>query len=491
MDPMDPILDLKSAPSVVSGNRRFMESFTAPSPIQSQAWPYAFEGKDVISIAKTGSGKTLGFLMPAFNHIQKVHGTRARRGDGPAVVILAPTRELAQQIEKECLTYGGNGVRAVCVFGGVSKGPQIRALKQGVDIIIATPGRLNDLLQLDFPQVTNLRRATFLVLDEADRMLDMGFEPQLQQILSFIPKENEKQTLMFSATWPKEVRALAAEFLKEPTQINIGGSDLSVNKDVSQEFHLVEQRERRQLFLDRLVEIFKNDPQSAVIVFCNTKSSCEYVAEAVYEEVGVRANSLHGDKSQDQREWALRKFRDRHAPVIVATDVAARGLDIKGVSHVINLDFPSSGTADWVHRVGRTGRAGAKGVAITFMQEEDSKHALDLRTVLTKAGAAIPDWLENMARAIERRRNPPPSNHNRYRRSGNSDGRWGNRGGNWGNRNGGGYGYSQRNGGRDSNSGHGGGDGRREGGRGGGQGWSRGGGWGRQDENRGNNPKHR
>jgi ATP-dependent RNA helicase DDX5/DBP2 len=306
---------------------------------------------------------------------------------------LAPTRELAQQIEVEARAY--SNFPLLCAFGGVSKLPQIQRLKQGVDIIIATPGRLNDLLSMDFP-ATNLSRCTFLVLDEADRMLDMGFEPQLRDILNHM-KDNKRQTLMFSATWPKEVRALAMDFLSNPAQINIGGTEMNVCPDVNQTFHRTTGgREKADMLLTTLEGLWSKNPKATVMIFCNTKLGTEQVSDYIKERTSTRAHTLHGDKSQDQRDWALSEFRTGRAPVIVCTDVASRGIDVKNVACVINYDFPSGGTQDWIHRVGRTGRQGTKGEAVTFLSSQDSRYANDLEGLLVKARQKVPDWLAEM-----------------------------------------------------------------------------------------------
>ena len=385
---------------VLCGCAVLKAGFSAPSAIQSQCWPIALQGKDCIAIAKTGSGKTVGFLLPLFLHIEKTVGKPIPPGAGPVGLVIAPTRELAIQIAEETSKFGkSSGITSVCVYGGVPKGQQMGQVMRGVHVIVCTPGRMNDFLTMKSFRTgappTNLNRCTYLVLDEADRMLDMGFEPQIRQILDMM---GEHQTLMFSATWPKEVQQLAREFLKTPTQVNIGETGkLNVNKDVTQIVHKCSGSEKE----DKLVELLTGLPADAsIIIFCNKKRDCEYIAQGV-NTAGIWAESIHGDKDQWERQKSLQNFTLGKAKCIVATDVAARGLDIKGVSHVINYDFPMpskqghGATEDWVHRVGRTGRAGMKGIAHTLFDTTiDRKSAGELVQVLKGGDAEIPDWLE-------------------------------------------------------------------------------------------------
>jgi ATP-dependent RNA helicase DDX5/DBP2 len=348
----------------------------------------------MIGVAKTGSGKTCGYLLPGFMHVQKLLGLRPsiRRGDGPVVLVLAPTRELAVQIEQECLKFGrSSGIMSVCVYGGAPKWPQKNKLQNGIHVMIGTPGRINDFLEAK-PSPVILSRTSYLVLDEADRMLDMGFEPQIRSIIAKLPPH---QTLMFTATWPLTVAKLAREFLRNPIQINIGSIELKANTDVTQHIHQVKESEKSEKLVKILSEI--KDPKASVIVFCNKKADCDALANAIYQ-AGWGAQSIHGDKEQWQRQQALDRFTRGQDPVIVATDVAARGLDIKGVSHVINYDFPPSGVENWVHRVGRTGRAGATGIAHTFFDDYgDRKHAKEFVKVLKGSNQEIPPWLQSLS----------------------------------------------------------------------------------------------
>ncbi|GAB4859036.1 hypothetical protein Ancab_010504 [Ancistrocladus abbreviatus] len=363
----------------------YAAGFSSPTPIQAQTWPIALQNRDIVAIAKTGSGKTLGYLIPAFIHLRRRRNNPLK---GPTVLVLAPTRELATQIQDEAIKFGRSSrVSCTCLYGGAPKGPQLKELDRGADIIVATPGRLNDILemkQIEFGQVS------FLVLDEADRMLDMGFEPQIRKIVNEIPPR--RQTLMYTATWPKEVRKIASDLLVNPVQVNIGSVDeLSANKSITQFVEVVPQIEKQR----RLEQILRAQERgSKVIIFCSTKKLCDELARSIRRNFA--AASIHGDKSQAERDWVLNQFRSGKSPILVATDVAARGLDIKDIRVVINYDFPT-GIEDYVHRIGRTGRAGATGVAYTFLSEQDWKYAADLVKVLEGANQVVPPEVREMA----------------------------------------------------------------------------------------------
>jgi len=402
----DPIQDFAAAPFNVSILKEISKAgFPHPSPIQSQCWPLALDGADLIAIAKTGSGKTCGFLLPAFMHIQRTVSITCKRGDGPVVVCMAPTRELAMQIQEESLKFGRSSrISSVCCYGGMPKGPQKGELQRGVHVVIATPGRLNDFLETDAygnKPVTNLDRTTFLILDEADRMLDMGFEPQIRGVIDKITSKH--QTMMFSATWPKEVQALARDFLQSPIQVNIGdnGTKLQANTSITQIVEECEWNDKPVKFKEIMTTIGA-DPAASVILFANKKSDCDYLAKEC-RDIGWAAQSIHGDKDQWERQRALKMFAQGIVHVLVATDVAARGLDIKGVTHVVNYDFPlsgrgCSGVEDWVHRIGRTGRAGKTGIAYTLFDPNEDKHgAQELVQILTDAKQEIPDFLNALS----------------------------------------------------------------------------------------------
>ncbi|XP_073108641.1 ATP-dependent RNA helicase-like protein DB10 isoform X2 [Elaeis guineensis] len=358
--------------------------FSVPTPIQAQSWPIALQSRDIVAIAKTGSGKTLGYLIPGFMHVKRLHNNSKM---GPTVLVLAPTRELATQIQDEAVKFGRSSrISCMCLYGGAPKGPQLRDLDRGVDVVIATPGRLNDILEM---RRVSLHQVSYLVLDEADRMLDMGFEPQIRKIVKEIP--HCRQTLMFTATWPKEVRKIAADLLVHPVQVNIGSiDDLVANNAITQYVEVMTPMEK----LRRLEQILRSqDPGSKIIIFCSTKRMCDQLAGTLTHQFGAAA--IHGDKSQGERDRVLNQFRTGRSPILVATDVAARGLDIKDIRVVINYDFPT-GVEDYVHRIGRTGRAGATGVSYTFFCDQNSKYAADLVKVLEGADQHVPKELWDM-----------------------------------------------------------------------------------------------
>nr|XP_046260538.1 probable ATP-dependent RNA helicase DDX17 [Scatophagus argus] len=356
------------------------QNFKEPTAIQCQGFPVALSGRDMVGIAQTGSGKTLAYLLPAIVHIN--HQPYLERGDGPICLVLAPTRELAQQVQQVAFDYGKSSrIKSTCVYGGAPKGPQIRDLERGVEICIATPGRLIDFLESG---KTNLRRCTYLVLDEADRMLDMGFEPQIRKIVEQI--RPDRQTLMWSATWPKEVRQLAEDFLKDYIQINIGALELSANHNILQIVDVCMETEKdHKLF--QLMEEIMAEKENKTIIFVETKKRCDDLTRRMRRD-GWPAMCIHGDKSQPERDWVLTEFRTGKAPILIATDVASRGLDVEDVKFVINYDYPSS-SEDYVHRIGRTARSTNKGTAYTFFTPGNLRQARDLVRVLAEARQAI------------------------------------------------------------------------------------------------------
>jgi ATP-dependent RNA helicase DDX5/DBP2 len=294
------------------------QGFTKPTAIQSQGWPMALSGRDVVGIAETGSGKTLTYCLPAIVHINAQ--PLLAPGDGPIVLILAPTRELAVQIQEEVSKFGKSSrIRNTCVYGGVPKGQQIRDLARGVEVCIATPGRLIDMLEAG---KTNLRRVTYLVLDEADRMLDMGFEPQIRKIVSQI--RPDRQTCMWSATWPKEIRQLASDFQNNWIQVNIGSHELAANHRITQIVEVCsdfEKRDRMSKHLERIME----DKNNKILIFTGTKRVADDITRFLRQD-GWPALSIHGDKQQNERDWVLNEFKTGKSPIMVATDVASRGI---------------------------------------------------------------------------------------------------------------------------------------------------------------------
>lgn len=368
----------------------------------------------MICVAKTGSGKTCGFLLPSIHQHLQSQQSKPSRSRNPVLLVLAPTRELACQIMDETRKFGRSmGISSVCCYGGSSKWPQIAQLERGVDCVIATPGRINDLLEMG---KANLRSIKFLVLDEADRMLDMGFEPQIRSVVKNVP--DVRQTLLFSATWPKEIQRLAHDFLKDPIQVNVGDvNSLNANKDIKQHIHMCNDNEKH----DKLAEILKEltamgvpeteaKPSSGrravdlggkkhpkVIVFTAKKISCNNLANQLWGE-GFAVDCLHGDRAQWERTKVINAFKDGALRMLIATDVAARGLDVKDVGMVVNYDMPTgqNGVEDYVHRIGRTGRAGAKGIAHTFFTQGDRKNATKLVEVMLKADQEVPEELQKM-----------------------------------------------------------------------------------------------
>ncbi|KAH8419240.1 hypothetical protein KR222_011834 [Zaprionus bogoriensis] len=367
------------------------QGYKSPTPIQAQGWPIAMSGSNFVGIAKTGSGKTLGYILPAIVHINNQQPLQ--RGDGPIALVLAPTRELAQQIQQVATEFGSSSyVRNTCVFGGAPKGGQMRDLQRGCEIVIATPGRLIDFLSAGS---TNLKRCTYLVLDEADRMLDMGFEPQIRKIVSQI--RPDRQTLMWSATWPKEVKQLAEDFLGNYIQINIGSLELSANHNIRQVVDVCDEFSKEDKLKSLLSDIYDtSENPGKIIIFVETKRRVDNLVRFI-RSFGVRCGAIHGDKSQSERDFVLREFRSGKSNILVATDVAARGLDVDGIKYVINFDYPQN-SEDYIHRIGRTGRSNTKGTSFAFFTKNNAKQAKALVDVLREANQEINPALENLAR---------------------------------------------------------------------------------------------
>ncbi|GFR47037.1 hypothetical protein Agub_g8722 [Astrephomene gubernaculifera] len=442
----DPYQTFEDAPFPPTVMRVLEEArYGAPSAIQAQAWPIALAGRDLVAIASTGSGKTLGYLLPALLQIQ------ARGGDpalGPSALVLAPTRELARQIEDEAMRFSrvlmgagaadqdhhdmhgrrgsgsrrgeaaGTPLRTVCLYGGAARGNQLAAMRRRPHLIIATPGRLLDFVESG---EINIGQVSFLVLDEADRMLDMGFEPQIASIARNLPPG--RQTLFFSATWPTSVREAAAQFASQrPVHVFIGDVQAKpvAATTIKQRVQIVEGREKLQALEaylrtqlleseseegkqqqrrrggDRRGGERDEEPGRRAIVFCRTKAGCDHLAFEINSTMPFQAASLHGDKSQAAREYALQKFRSGKVPVLVATDVAARGLDIPHVTAVVNYEMPDE-IEMYVHRIGRTGRAGASGDSLALITPRDTFIARPLVSVLEGAGQEVPEALHELA----------------------------------------------------------------------------------------------
>lgn len=379
-------------------NALYNAGFQAPTPIQAQSWPIAMQNRDLISIAKTGSGKTLAFLLPAYRKIDQYQG-------GPRgiinILVLAPTRELATQIQDEADKFGSvAGYYSACAYGGAPKRDQLKAIHAGISVLVATPGRLNDFLESN--QV-DLSCVFYLVLDEADRMLDMGFEPQIRTIIRKLPRK--RQTLMFSATWPEEVRRLANDFLSQPINIQLGNNSggLQANEDIKQHLMLLQSGEDKDRELINLIKSRFQRNRELVLIFVARKNTCDFVTNTL-NRVGIQASAMHGDRDQNYREKTLAAFRDGSRPIMVATDVASRGIDVKGISAVINYDLANT-TEDYVHRIGRTGRAGMSGESFTFLthSHDDTWKAMGIVEVMQKAGQYPPLEVQQMINRLKQR----------------------------------------------------------------------------------------
>ncbi|EDV49970.2 uncharacterized protein Dere_GG23261 [Drosophila erecta] len=365
--------------------------FPKPSPIQSQAWPILLQGHDMIGIAQTGTGKTLAFLLPGMIHTEYQSTPRGTRG-GANVLVLAPTRELALQIEMEVKKYSFRDMKAVCVYGGGDRRMQISDLERGAEIIICTPGRLNDLVQANVIDVSTI---TYLVLDEADRMLDMGFEPQIRKVMLDI--RPDRQTIMTSATWPPGVRRLAQSYMKNPIQVCVGSLDLAATHSVKQVIQLLEDDKEKFNTIKSFVRNMSNTDK--IIIFCGRKARADDLSSELTLD-GFMTQCIHGNRDQIDREQAIADIKSGAVHILVATDVASRGLDIEDITHVINYDFPRN-IEEYVHRVGRTGRAGRKGTSISFITREDWGMAKELIDILQEAEQEVPDELHNMARRFK------------------------------------------------------------------------------------------
>ncbi|GAM82513.1 hypothetical protein ANO11243_004950 [Dothideomycetidae sp. 11243] len=394
-----PIMSFDQLPFSDGTLKAHFSSFKAPTPIQAAAWPYLLAGRDAIGVAETGSGKTMAFGLPCVQHVHdKLAG---KKSSSVRACIVSPTRELALQIHEQLEKLGARlGLKVACVFGGVNKDQQ-RLTLTGASILVATPGRLNDFID---EGSISLKKVSFLVLDEADRMLDKGFEPEIRKIVGATAGK-ERQTLMFTATWPPAIRELAATFLNKPIRIMIGDNatgELRANTRIDQTVEVLDPRAKN----DRLLELLRKH--------CGTKSDadrtlifCLYKKEAVRVEDFVRSRGfkvagIHGDLSQQKRMESLEAFKTGKVRLLIATDVAARGLDIPAVKLVINYTFPLTAD-DYVHRIGRTGRAGQTGSSITFFTEHDKGLAGALTNVLKAANQAVPDDLLKFGTTVKKK----------------------------------------------------------------------------------------
>lgn len=362
-------------------------SYEKPTPIQAQAIPAIMSGRDMIGIAKTGSGKTIAFLLPMFRHIMDQRPLD--EGEGPLAVIMTPTRELALQITKECKKFSKPlGLRVVCVYGGTGISEQIAELKRGAEIIVCTPGRMIDMLGANSGRVTNLRRVTYVVVDEADRMFDMGFEPQVMRIMDNV--RPDRQTVMFSATFPRAMEALARRILSKPIEVQVGGRSV-VCSDVEQHVIVIEEDKK---FLKLLEILGHYQEKGSVIIFVDKQEHADGLLKDLMK-ASYPCMSLHGGIDQYDRDSIINDFKNGACRLMVATSVAARGLDVKHLILVVNYNCPNH-YEDYVHRVGRTGRAGNKGYAYTFIIEDQARYAGDIIKALELSGSPIPTELERL-----------------------------------------------------------------------------------------------
>ncbi|KAK5918269.1 hypothetical protein CgunFtcFv8_003047 [Champsocephalus gunnari] len=363
------------------------QGYDKPTPIQAQAIPAIMTGRDLIGIAKTGSGKTIAFLLPMFRHIMDQRPLE--ESEGPIAVIMTPTRELALQIAKECKKFSKQlGLRVVCVYGGTGISEQIAELKRGAEIIVCTPGRMIDMLGANSGRVTNLRRSTYVVLDEADRMFDMGFEPQVMRIIDNV--RPDRQTVMFSATFPRAMEALARRILIKPLEVQVGGRSV-VCSDVEQHVLVIEEDKK---FLKLLEILGHYQEKGSVIIFVDKQEHADSLLKDLMK-ASYPCMSLHGGIDQYDRDSVISDFKNGACRLMVATSVAARGLDVKQLILVVNYNCPNH-YEDYVHRAGRTGRAGNKGFAYTFITDDQVRYAGDIIKALELSGSPVPPELEQL-----------------------------------------------------------------------------------------------
>ncbi|EHL02431.1 putative Pre-mRNA-processing ATP-dependent RNA helicase prp5 [Glarea lozoyensis 74030] len=368
--------------------------YDRPTAIQMQAIPAIMSGRDVIGVAKTGSGKTIAFMLPIFRHIRDQKPLEG--SDGPIGLIMTPTRELATQIHKECKPFlRAMGLRAVCAYGGAPIKDQIADLKRGAEIIVCTPGRMIDLLAANSGRVTNLRRVTYVVLDEADRMFDMGFEPQVMKIFANI--RPDRQTILFSATMPRIMDALAKKTLNSPVEITVGGRSV-VAPEITQIVEVREEKEKFHRLLELLGELYDKDEDARTLIFVDRQEKADDLLKDLMRK-GYPCMSIHGGKDQIDRDSTIDDFKAGVIPIMIATSVAARGLDVKQLKLVVNFDAPNH-LEDYVHRAGRTGRAGNTGTAVTFVTEDQEQFSVGIAKALEQSGQPVPDRLNEMRKSF-------------------------------------------------------------------------------------------
>ena len=355
------------------------EGYSTPTPIQQQSIPVALAGKDLLGCAQSGTGKTAAFSIPILQHLYQ-EKQEGRKYTGIRALILTPTRELAIQIDESVAAYGRHlGLKHLVIFGGVSQHPQTTALRNGIDILIATPGRLLDLMQQGY---INLSSVGIFVLDEADRMLDMGFIHDVKKVITKLP--TRRQTLFFSATMPKEIASLADSILNEPVRVEVTPVS-STAQTINQSMYFVSKTDKKEL----LVHLLKDSSIERVLVFARTKHGSDKVVKDLHK-FGISAEAIHGNKSQNARQRALSNFKSGQTRVLVATDIAARGIDVDNLTHVINYELPNV-PETYVHRIGRTGRAGASGTAFSFCDHEEREYLRDIQKLIGKTISVVND----------------------------------------------------------------------------------------------------
>ncbi|MCT8977859.1 DEAD/DEAH box helicase [Clostridium sp. CX1] len=356
------------------------EGYTKPTPIQQKSILPILEGKDFLGCAQTGTGKTAAFAIPVLQNLfnDKITSEKGKRYI--RALILAPTRELAIQIEENFTAYGKYmDLKNTVIFGGVSQSSQVRALKSGVDILIATPGRLLDLVQQKY---IDLHHIKYLVLDEADRMLDMGMVHDVKRIIAEVPKV--RQTMLFSATMPREITKLVDSILIDPVRVEVTPVSSTIDT-IQQGVYFVQKKNKKSL----LIDLLKDKSIVSALVFSRTKHGANMITRYL-DKAGINAQAIHGNKSQSARQLALNNFKEGKTRVLVATDIAARGIDVEGLSYVINYDLPNI-PETYVHRIGRTGRAGLKGIAVSFCDEEEKEYLSDIQKLIRKVIPIIED----------------------------------------------------------------------------------------------------
>jgi len=355
------------------------EGYTEPTPIQEQAIPVLLEGRDLIGCAQTGTGKTAAFAIPILQLLADKQVTAAGKRQIQALII-TPTRELAIQISESFTAYGKHtGLRHTVIYGGVSQHTQTNALKNGVDILVATPGRLLDLIDQQF---VNLQHIRFFVLDEADRMLDMGFIHDVKKIITKLPAK--RQSLFFSATMPPEIQKLAATILVKPVKVDIVPVMATTNL-IKQSLYFVDKPDKRHL----LIHLLKDKSIESALIFTRTKHGADHVSRDLMK-AGIKAAAIHGNKSQGARQDALNNFKNKRTRVLVATDIASRGIDVEQLSHVINYEIPNI-PETYIHRIGRTGRAGVDGIALSFCDTEEKEYLKDIYKLISKQIPVVED----------------------------------------------------------------------------------------------------